>query len=345
MEIAPVILIIFNRPDFTAIAFEAIAKARPRKLLIVADGPRNTAEEALCVASRQVTERVNWDCEVYRDYARTNLGCYNRIVSGLNWAFSLVDDAIILEDDMVPDPSLFLFVTELLDKYRYDESVFTIGGFSPYPESSTLSYAFSNYPLTWGWGTWQRAWREFDGELKEWSSLRRTQWLENRLCDPNAAAFYRQLFDAASSAASPGRFPTPWGPELVDAWDFLWTYSIWAKNGTCVAPAVSMVRNLGFREDSTNVKDPDNHLARVTSAAMKFPLVHPATRLVDTRRDAWVFFRWQGWRKLTLMERARMTLASYPPLRAAFRRVRGVGRRLAAKLRRSTDEGHKTIGG
>ncbi|MGH9841364.1 MAG: glycosyltransferase family 2 protein, partial [Blastocatellia bacterium] len=38
----PVALIIFNRPDCTARVLEAIARAKPAKLFVIADGPRPT---------------------------------------------------------------------------------------------------------------------------------------------------------------------------------------------------------------------------------------------------------------------------------------------------------------
>ncbi len=36
----PVTFVIFNRPDLTAKVFAEIARARPPKLLVIADGPR-----------------------------------------------------------------------------------------------------------------------------------------------------------------------------------------------------------------------------------------------------------------------------------------------------------------
>ena len=62
----PVAFIIFNRPDTTQQVFAEIAKARPPKLLVVADGPRSNRpgeEKVLCSYPRH-HEGVDWDCEV-----------------------------------------------------------------------------------------------------------------------------------------------------------------------------------------------------------------------------------------------------------------------------------------
>jgi hypothetical protein len=71
----PVIFLIFRRPDLTAQVFEQIRAAKPAKLLVVADGPRNAQEAPLCEQARKVTEQIGWECEVLRNYSDINLGC------------------------------------------------------------------------------------------------------------------------------------------------------------------------------------------------------------------------------------------------------------------------------
>lgn len=60
---APIVLMIFNRPDLTEHVFAAIAEARPRKLLVIADGPRpeRAGEAEKCAAARAIVERVDWE--------------------------------------------------------------------------------------------------------------------------------------------------------------------------------------------------------------------------------------------------------------------------------------------
>src|ERR1022692_1586212 len=99
----PVILIVFNRPDHTRKLFEVIASIRPKRLLLIADGPRidRHGEDALCAQTRSIVSSVNWPCDVSSNFSKENLGCNTRIVSGLEWAFTLVDEAIVLEDDCI----------------------------------------------------------------------------------------------------------------------------------------------------------------------------------------------------------------------------------------------------
>src|SRR5262245_27851901 len=126
----PLAFLVFRRPQTTARVWEAIRQARPKTLLIVADGPRatHTGETELCAQVRAICDRVDWPCEVLRNYAETNLGCRQRVSSGLDWVFQTVEEAIILEDDCLPHPTLFSYCQELLERYRYDERVMLISG-------------------------------------------------------------------------------------------------------------------------------------------------------------------------------------------------------------------------
>lgn len=99
-----VIFCIFNRPETTQRVFKQIAEAQPPKLYLIADAPRpNKAGEAeLCRQARAIAENITWDCELTLDYADTNLGCRERIYSGISNAFKVYEFAIILEDDCYP---------------------------------------------------------------------------------------------------------------------------------------------------------------------------------------------------------------------------------------------------
>src|SRR5947207_2486082 len=110
----PVAIIIFRRPEFTERVLQAVARIRPSKLLVVADGPRPdcAGEAEACAAARAVVDRFDWDCEVLKNYSETNLGCGRRPATGIDWVFENVEEAIILEDDCVPDSSFFFFCQE-----------------------------------------------------------------------------------------------------------------------------------------------------------------------------------------------------------------------------------------
>src|ERR1700751_2514821 len=90
----PVALFVFKRPDTTRRVFAAVSRARPAKLLLVADGPRQGREGEVeaCRQVREIVTHIDWPCEVLTNFAERNLGCRERMISGLNWVFSLVEE-------------------------------------------------------------------------------------------------------------------------------------------------------------------------------------------------------------------------------------------------------------
>ena len=123
-------LIVFNRPEATRRVLAELAKVRPARLFVIADGPRPNRpdDQDRCMAVRALIEKVPWDCDVVRRYSDVNLGCGHGPASGVSWVFDQVDEAVILEDDCVPHPTFFEFCDELLERYRNDERIMHIAG-------------------------------------------------------------------------------------------------------------------------------------------------------------------------------------------------------------------------
>jgi hypothetical protein len=272
---APVALIVFNRPDTTARVFAEVARARPAKLFVIADGPRTerSDEAGRCQAVRDIVQRVDWPCELITNFSEQNLGCKRRLSSGLDWLFSQTDEAIILEDDCVPHPDFFRFADELLKRYRDDQRVMMISGdnFQFGLRRSDDSYYFSRYTHIWGWATWRRAWRLYDHRMSRWPELRAKGWLFDMLKDRVAADYWTRIFDDTFS-------------ERISSWDYPWTFSAWVNNGLTVLPGVNLVSNIGFGGNATHNLNPWNRFASLPAEAMRFPLAHPAQ--VDRQQEA-----------------------------------------------------------
>lgn len=258
----PVVFIIFNRPDTTLTVFEEIKHARPQKLFVVADGPRKDkpGEFENCQAVRKIINSVNWPCEVLKNYSDINLGCKKRVSSGLDWVFSQVEEAIILEDDCFPDISFFQYCSELLAKYRNIDSVMMISGHNLTNkwENINNSYYFSRYPEVWGWATWRNAWKKYDLTMKEWPEFKKNKMLEKMFKDPkNIIKWYVDFRTCYENRA--------------DTWDYAWVFSCWLNNGLCVIPTVNMIENIGFDKSATHTKEGTSLFRK----SIKFPLKHP----------------------------------------------------------------------
>jgi len=271
----PVALFIFNRPAQTQRVFNEIARAKPRRLLIIADGPRTAAEAELCRATRQIIEQVDWDCELLTVLAEQNLGCKQRMLTGLNWVFAQCDEAIVLEDDCLPHPSFFTFCAELLEHYRNEPRVLAISGNNFLNEKMQArmreSYYFSHSPLTWGWAAWRRTWDWFDFEIKDWPRLRATDWLARRLSHPQFKPYWEKIFDETYRRET-------------NAWDYQLTFAGWLHESLSIVPRVNLVSNIGFGAAATHTLDPNSHLANRATDGIPLPLIHP--RRIERNRQA-----------------------------------------------------------
>jgi hypothetical protein len=271
-----VALILFRRPERTARVFERIRDARPDKLVLIADGPRPGNQDDLrgCEAARAVVERVDWSCDVVRDFADENLGLKRRIASGLDRIFEETAEAIILEDDCLPHPTFFRYCEELLQRYRDDERVAHVSGSQLLPDPpETASYHFSRYVHIWGWATWRRAWQLFDVDLTDWHATPKAE----------RAGRLRRMFDTDDER----RY---WGwawdhSDEIDNWDHQWAFTCLSRGLLAANPNRNLISNIGFGEEATNATADPYELAGRPLEGLSFPLDHPPEVRPDLAAD------------------------------------------------------------
>ncbi len=239
----PIAFIIFNRPDTTQKVFQAIRQARPQKLLVIADGPRidRLNEAKKCTAARAVINQVDWECEVLTNYSDVNLGCKYRVSSGIDWVFSEVEEAIILEDDCLPTSSFFQFCETVLERHRYDDRISMIGGTNYQQEHSRTSYSyyFSKYAHIWGWATWRRAWKNYDVDMKTWTECKRHNLLQAIFHDTYEQKYWSSEFDKVHVGE-------------IDTWDYQWLYTCFSQSRLSIIPNKNLISNLGFGAEATH---------------------------------------------------------------------------------------------
>jgi hypothetical protein len=278
-----VLFVVFNRPAETELVFAEIAKMRPPKLLVVADGPRTDrpGEFERCQSVRKIVERVDWNCEVLRNYSEVNLGNGRRLSSGLAWGFEQVEELIILEDDTLPHPTFFRFCEDLLEHYRDDERIMHISGtrMHPRPSDSSYSYHFSRYDPVWGYATWRRAFRHYDFEIKSWAKLRNTSWLADVLDDAASAKWWHKYFDLVAKGDR----------TVYGSYDAQWTFAKWLHHGLSITPSVNLVTNIGWGGDATHTRSTDSPLSKLPMEQMQFPLRHPPHMIPDQASDLVAF--------------------------------------------------------
>lgn len=304
----PIVICVFNRPVLTEILVKRIRDVSPEKVYVVADGPRSDreGEEILCRQTREIVEEyLGNQCQLIKNYSDENLGCKQRVASGLDWVFEKEEMAIVLEDDCLPDESFFRFCDELLIRYQNDSGVHMIGGSRYLPEdaSEECSYYFSNMYHIWGWATWRRAWETFDVTMCAWEKLRQTDWIETKLQHKHMTTMARFFLDETFE----GR---------INTWDYQWVLSGWLNNALAIVPKVNMVTNTGFGADATHMTNSNDRLSGMVASVMDFPLMHPGRIEAVSKKDLLEFEMIYG---KTLLE------TSFPKkIRKLMRRFTGV---------------------
>ena len=273
----PVALIVFNRPRLTRALFEQVAKVRPRELFLIADGPRENraGEAALCAEVLEIVSTVDWPCEVHKNFAEQNLGCKRRVISGLDWLFEQVEEAIILEDDILPDPSFFRFCEEMLERYRNEDRVSMVTGFNIGADEAKVrdSYYFSALTHIWGWATWRRAWLHYDERLTAWPEAKRSGALQRVFPERSARRYWTPILDGMHRGMGP------------NTWDYQWMFTNIVRGGLAVTPRQNLVANVGFGADATHVTDISG-VPKVKVGELQFPLSHPLEVVASQELDA-----------------------------------------------------------
>jgi len=274
----PILLLIFNRPDITHRVFSAIREVRPTQLYVAADGPRSeyAGDKERCNNTRNILEKVDWDCEVKTLFREENLGCRLAVSRAIDWFFEAETEGIIMEDDCLPNQSFFWFCQELLKYFRDDTRIMHIGGtnfqFGNYPTND--SYYFSRYAHVWGWASWRRAWKFYDEKMEQFSV---ENYNEISLhCNDNQSFtnYWYKVFQQTSNGE-------------INTWDYQWTFACWNQKGLSVVPSVNLVSNLGFSADSTHTYKP-SPLANMFTETINLPLKHPNQVLRHQKADKYV---------------------------------------------------------
>jgi hypothetical protein len=316
-----VALFVFNRPDCTKKTFAAIRDFQPGKLFLVADGPRAevAADSTRCPAVREMLDKIDWPCDVRRNYSEKNLGCKKRMSSGLDWVFSEVEEAIILEDDCVPCPDFFVFCTEMLARYRSENSIMHIGGhnFQNGRKRGDASYYFSRYMHVWGWATWRRAWQGYDVNMALWPQAKKNNLLEKAGMDPVEVAYWTSLFDRTHAGE-------------INTWDFQWGFACWQYHGLGITPNTNLVTNIGASPDATHTKLPEGSLA--ISTGKLNVLTHPAHIGRDVQADQFTFEEHYEGRILRMTPSQKLKLKWHRSIKKRQKKISQLWRKINAPL-------------
>jgi hypothetical protein len=229
----PILFLIFNRIEETRKSFETIRKSKPPKLYISADGPREfvKGEYDVCETVREIATNVDWECQVFTLFNKSNLGCKMAIVNGINWFFDNEEQGIILEDDVIPKMEFFDFCDIMLKKYKDENSIKAVSGFNQFGQNvQSNTYYFSRGFYPWGWATWKTRWKNYKLDDFEISKLDREDI--KLIYHKSAIEGIRFNLNIIKKG-------------ILDTWDYQMLFMLMVEKGYVVVPLANLTTNIG----------------------------------------------------------------------------------------------------
>ena len=274
-----VLFLVFNRPDTTIKVFEKIREAKPSRLYVAADGPREgySDEKKKVMKVRKIATNVDWPCEVKTLFRDKNLGCKKGVSTAITWFFEHEEQGIILEDDCMPHLDFFMFCENLLDRYSNDERISLISGnnFLDGKWQGEASYCYSKYTFCWGWATWRRSWNNYDGEISFWTEKDNAKILLNNINDKVEQKYWQKIFDLVEK-------------KQIDSWAYPWSCCNFKLRKLSIIPKVNLVSNIGFGNDATHTKSKSFRYSNLSLHEIS-DIIHPIEIKRNDRADKYIF--------------------------------------------------------
>ncbi len=266
-----VLLLFFNRAYCFKQVFEQVKKARPSKLFLYQDGPRNEKDLPGIAECRKIALNIDWDCEVYTMFQEKNVGCDPSEYISQKWMFSHVDKGIVLEDDDVPSISFFSFCKDLLDKYENDERISMISGIN-YEEVSKdcpYDYFFTSDSAIWGWASWKRVIDNWEGDYAFLEDDYHISLLKKYIHDTKQRHSLLNMFKRHRNT----------GKEYYES---ILIANQLLNHGLAIIPKKNLITNIGLTSDSTHfngsLKSVPKSISRIFTMKryeIEHPLKHP----------------------------------------------------------------------
>lgn len=236
VERAPIALFIFNRPDHLRRMLTSLSRCvgfDQSPIFVFADGPKTNAQLRDVEAARAVARELLLGRAEFC-FADANKGLARSIIDGVDAVTRQHGRVIVVEDDLVLAPCFLTYMNAALERYANDENVLQISGHAfDAPELAMRSQAaLLPFTTTWGWATWERAWRLLDATSKGWEQMRHDRALRRRF-NLDGAYDYAGMLERQVRGRG-------------DSWGIRWYWTVFRNGGLVLYPPVSLVGNEGM---------------------------------------------------------------------------------------------------
>lgn len=248
MNLAPIVLFVYNRPYHTKLLLDSLKQNKLSKdstLYIYCDGPKtnlNKNEIEKILEVKKLINEINFCKEIIIVESSTNKGLANSVINGITEIFKLHDKIIVLEDDLLLGTNFLEYMNISLNKYETVSQVMQISGFQfPIILENKQSF-FLPVITTWGWGTWKRVWNNVDFEPIDWNIF---------LSNKNN----RKKFDLSYSYPYSKMLELQMKQNDYGSWGIRFYFDIFKKNGITLFPSHSFIQHTDGDFSGTHKSD------------------------------------------------------------------------------------------
>ena len=241
MNLSPILLFVYNRPAHTRRCIESLSRnslAVESKLFIYADGAKDqtVAEEVNEV--RQYIRSIQGFKKVTLIERNENWGLARNIIDGVSTQVQKYGKVIVLEDDLVVAPHFLRFMNDALETYQDEPKVGHIQACDFTQDASLPDTFLIKWTGSWGWATWDRAWKHFNPNGKELLQELETRKLTYTFDFNGKYGFTRMLRRQIEGKNN--------------SWAIRWNASLFLKDILSLNVGRSLVQNEGFDGSGTN---------------------------------------------------------------------------------------------
>lgn len=275
MNLAPVALFVYARPEETARTIESLKKnflATDTIIFIFSDGARNEKDLPLVEEVRKLIRNVNsgfYDVQIFE--REKNLGLANSIITGVTQILEQFEKIIVIEEDLISSQNFLNYMNEGLNFYKDNTKVFSLTGYT-YQLEVPFDYKFDNYFAprceSLGWGTWSNRWFKVDWDLKNFKDF-----IVNRRL--------RQKFDSVGADLLAMLLKQQIG--ILDSWAVRWCYAHFQNNAFCSYPIKSKIVHIGVGGLATHVKSENKILETELDDELKTKFLFSDEIFLDER--------------------------------------------------------------
>lgn len=238
---APILLFVYNRPEHLKRTVEALKKnvlASESELYIYSDAPRTEEDNNNVAQVRKYIRTITGFRNIHITEREHNWGLAKSIIEGVSSQIAIHGKVIVLEDDLITAPYFLKFMNDALEMYKDNEKVGHIQGCDFTQDTSLPDTFFIKWTGSWGWATWERAWKHFNPDGK--ALLRQLE--ERKLTykfDFNGKYGYTRMLRRQIEGKN-------------NSWAIRWNASLFLDDMLSLNVGKSLVQNEGFDGSGTN---------------------------------------------------------------------------------------------